>query len=135
MHLRSFPFLCSLFCFLVFRVFTSVFLLLISLLLFSPPSIFPFLFCSFISFFLNTVTSFFQFPILLFSLLSHAFLLTSRLSLMFSYFLNIMIDYVNSKLIKYVVAISTSNYELIGKKILEDVFTHNKCMLIKWYEA
>ena len=77
----------------------------------------------------------FKFPILLFSLLSHAFLLTSRLSLMFSYFLNIMIDYVNSKLIKYVVAISTSNYELIGKKILEDVFTHNKCMLIKWYEA
>ena len=56
-------------------------------------------------------------------------------SAVFSYFLNIMIDYVNSKLIKYVVAISTSNYELIGKKILEDVFTHNKCMLIRLYEA
>lgn len=59
----------------------------------------------------------------------------NRLSVMFSYFLNLMIDYVNSKLIKYVVAISTSNYELIGKKILEDVFTHNKYMLIRWYEA
>ena len=46
-----------------------------------------------------------------------------------------MIDYVNSKLIKYVVAISTSNYELIGKKILEDVFTHNKCVIIRLYEA
>lgn len=59
----------------------------------------------------------------------------NSLSAMFSYFLNIMIDYVNSKLIKYVVAISTSNYELIGKKILEDVFTHSKCMLLRLYEA
>lgn len=136
MHLRSFPFLCSLFCFLVFRVFISVLLLLISLLPFSPPSIFPFFFCSFIPFFSQYChlflsvsyspffPSFSCFPSYL-----------NRLSVMFSYFLNLMIDYVNSKLIKYVVAISTSNYELIGKKILEDVFTHNKCMLIRWYEA
>lgn len=41
--------------------------------------------------------------------------------------------YAHSKLIKYVAAISTNNYELAGKKgkILEDVFTHNKCMLIR----
>jgi hypothetical protein len=41
--------------------------------------------------------------------------------------------YVHSELIKYVAAISINNYELTGKKgkILEDVFTHNKCMLIR----
>lgn len=103
--------------------------------LFHPPQFFPFYSVLFPPFF--SILSHFSFSFL-FSF-SPFFLMLSflpqQLSATFSYFLNIMIDYVNSKLIKYVVAISTSNYELIGKKILEDVFTHNTCMLIRLYEA